>query len=161
LRVKRHPLDPRFPAEGDTRLDGLNWAVLPPNVGFDTAMDAADLVLGANSSVMMDSYAHGIPTISFQPGLKMRDPLPLSRDGLIARYDDPAGLAAAVCRMMQTGDAGMADTFPMWMDGMAPRRILALIDALIDALAPPDGRVEWRSAYKKAIGLFPVPTHGK
>ena len=52
------------------------------------ALSSFGLVIGAFSSVMIDSYLHGIPTVSIQPDMLSDNLSILSRRGLIKTSRD-------------------------------------------------------------------------
>lgn len=95
LLVKAHPKeDPPRLAHG-LRSIGSTARVL---AGEDTRrlLLIADAVVGMSSIVLVESYLLGRPTISYQPGLRVRDPFVLTRSGLLARVQSADQLRAAV-----------------------------------------------------------------
>lgn len=98
LLVKLHPREydrrPTVPAERDHRL--VIRVIADDGIDPRHLVAASDLVIGMNSILLLEACVVGVPTISYQPGIRIADPLPTSRLGWTAAVTDPARLNGTI-----------------------------------------------------------------
>lgn len=85
-------------------LEGCLWASLAP-VGADSRelVLAADLVVGMNSMLLMESALLGTPALSIQLNLRGADHLPVSRAGAIPRVEQAEYLEGTLRGLLREG----------------------------------------------------------
>lgn len=97
----------------------------------DELIAAADVVAGMTSIALVKGVLAGRPVISVQPRRRSTDLLVLGRMGLVRTIVDAAQVPAALEEAL-TGRAAVdvAAVPPIWMDGRATERALALVQQL-------------------------------
>lgn len=110
-------------------------ATLAEGIATEALVQAANLVIGMTSIVLMQSVLLGKNVLSYQPNLIGQDALVISRMGLIETVKDRAGLATAV-RAILISDVGATraqSALPeIWQDGCAVGRICNLVDSIFE-----------------------------
>jgi len=106
---------------------------LAEGIATEELIQAANLVIGMTSIVLMQSVLLGKNILSYQPNLIGQDALIISRMGLIETVKHRAGLATAV-RAILISDVGATHAQPAlpesWQDGYAVERICNLVDSI-------------------------------
>lgn len=97
-----HPRESR--ARCAAWLEGHPWASLAP-AGADSRelVRAADLVVGMNSMLLMESALLGTATMSVQLGLRDADHLPVSRVGIVPRVERVETLEGTLRGLLRAG----------------------------------------------------------
>lgn len=126
LVVKLHPREMGLRYDLPASSDPLLALALASDdrIGPHDLAAASDLVVGMNTILLVEACILGIPALSFQPGLRIVDPLPTNRHGWTAAVRDKAGLAPTL-------DAELFDPVAR------ARRA-----ATLQAIAPPGGAAE-------------------
>jgi hypothetical protein len=82
-----------------SRLD----VVIDGKTPLSTLMQKSALVLGMNSTALLEACARGIPVVSYQPGLVGTDPLPTNRAKITRCLRTSQELTRALAASLQTG----------------------------------------------------------
>ncbi len=92
LRIRLHPKDdPAKFRRFERRRRGGRVVVATPDGPARRDIEAADVVLGMTSIALIEAYILGKRVLSVQPGLKVRDPLMITRRGLAPLVTDAGG----------------------------------------------------------------------
>lgn len=104
LRLVLLPHPREFRGRCAAWLEGDPWASLAP-AGADSRelVRAADLVVGMNSMLLMESALLGTATMSVQPGLRDADHLPVSRVGIVPRVERVETLEGTLRGLLREG----------------------------------------------------------
>jgi len=93
---------------------------------------AADLVVGMSSILLIEACLVGTPAISYQPGLRLPDPLPANRWGWTRSVDNRGELAVALDAELYdeaARDARRTALVGARVDGGAARRVAEIVMA--------------------------------
>ncbi|OIO01419.1 MAG: hypothetical protein AUJ49_07740 [Desulfovibrionaceae bacterium CG1_02_65_16] len=85
LLLLPHPREPKGKYDAAA---ARSWIAFAPS--FTSSREVAlvaDLMVGMNSMLLMESVLLGTPALSVQPNLRARDALPMSRNGVIPRVE--------------------------------------------------------------------------
>lgn len=86
--VKLHPKDdPENFSELLDRFAGLRLHIVGKELSSLQCLALSERIFGMTSIVLIEAYLIGKAVVSLQPGLRISDPLVLSRYGLIPRFD--------------------------------------------------------------------------
>jgi len=129
LAIKLHPKE--FPGKFDDPLKGVSSHIqVVHDFDIDTLVMAADILVGMTSSVLVKGALARHKIISYQPRLKGRDELVLSRMGVIDTIKDPEMLTTKLRAQLDTSRRGLQlPAVPdSWFAGRAVDHIISLID---------------------------------
>ncbi|MSQ13341.1 MAG: hypothetical protein EXR47_04260 [Dehalococcoidia bacterium] len=130
LLVKPHPKE----AAGEMQrylASTKGASITDPQTSPQALLHAADVVVGMSSILLVESYLMGKPTISYQPGLRLEDPLVLTRAGVLPRADTVDGLRAQLKNAL--GGAWRTPAPPTWWQppGEATGRVVGEVYRLL------------------------------
>jgi len=140
LAVKLHPKDDAAAVRG--ALTGTRGAVvILPDADARALLFAADVAVGMSSTLLVESYLLGKPTISYQPGLRREDPLILTRAGALPRWDNGRDLLIQL-RLVLGGTWGPPPPPAWWQPlGGATARVAVEVYRMLGPRSPVIGSV--------------------
>lgn len=124
LRIRLHPKD-----DPKKYNDYISSRVLVSDANsLEEALSSAGLIIGMFSPVLIQAAAAGKKVLSYEPGLKGKDPLITNRNGITRRVCNDAELREALNDFaLGKLQSDVVDTNKLWKRG-ATERIVQIID---------------------------------